>query len=115
MKTFIAVLSMVLLLGSAPLSLAGNNPANPYKSKATFATTPSPVKVNPWHEGVLSKTGSLVVPKPFYDTCPVMGHKITSKHNATIALSNGKYMEVCCSPCKETIEKDLAKYKVFQY
>jgi hypothetical protein len=106
---------MTLLFGTAALSLAGNHPANPSKSISTFATTAGKVKANPWHDAIVSQTGSVVVQRVGNGTCPVMNHRITSKHNATITLSNGKHMEVCCAPCKEKVEKDLSKYEAYLF
>lgn len=116
MKTFTFVLAVVIALGSTALGFAGNHPAvTPAYPAAKFATTAGPVKANPWHAAILSGTGAIVVAKAGNDVCPVMGHRITSKHNAVIALSNGRHMEVCCGPCGREVEKDLAKYQAFMY
>lgn len=88
MKTL--TLTLVLMFGITTFSFAGNQPAQIYPAGI-----------------VVANTGNRV--------CPVMNHQITSKHNFEIALSNGKHMTVCCSPCKETVEKDLGKYQALMY
>ena len=114
MKTLTLVLASAFILGFTPLSFAGNHPALTYPA-AQMATTAGSVDVSPWHKGALTYLGGIVVAKAGTGVCPVMNHKITSKHNAVVALSNGKHAEVCCPVCKEEIEKDLAKYEAFMF
>lgn len=115
MKTLTFVLSLAVLLGIVTLGFAGNNPFNPPKGNAKFATESGKVKANASHDNIVAEKGGLVVQKPGNGICPVMNHKITSKHNAVVTLSNGKHMEVCCMPCKDLIEKDLSKFEAYQY
>ena len=71
--------------------------------------------MTPWAKGTQQYSEGVVVSTPGNMICPVMGHRITSKHNAVVALSNGKHMSVCCAPCKETVEKDLGKYQALMF
>jgi len=115
MKKLIFTLSVILAFGNGIVAFAGNNPAIVIKSNSKFATTSGKVKANPWHDAIVTQMGGIVVQSVGNGTCPVMGHKITSKHNATITLSNGKHMEVCCTPCREKVEKDLLKYEAYLF
>ena len=114
MKTLTFALTTAFALAFTTLSFAGNHPVLTYPT-AQLATTAGTVDVTPWHKGALSHQGGIVVAKAGNGVCPVMNHKITSKHNAMIALSNGKQMEVCCPSCKQHVEKDLAKYQAFMF
>jgi len=112
MKTL--TLALALILGTITTSFAGNHPALTYPM-GKFATIGGTVNVTPWAKNVLNYQGGVVVAAAGNGICPVMNHRITSKHNATIALSNGKYMNVCCRPCKDVVEKDLGKFKTYMY
>ncbi len=115
MKTLTFAIALVLTLGTTALSFAGNNPALTYPTGG-FSKVGAIVS-NPGKVGALAYKypSGIVVASAGNDICPVMKHRITSKHNATIALSNGKYMSVCCSPCKNNVEKDLGKFQTFMY
>lgn len=114
MKTLTFALTFAFALAFTTLSFAGNNPALTYPA-GQLAVTAGTTDVTPWHKGALANQGGIVVAKAGNGVCPVMSHKISSKHNAVIALSNGKHMEVCCPACKQEIEKDLAKYEAFMF
>ena len=117
MKTKFAVLAFAFIFGTTAASFAGNHPALTYPA-GQFATTGGTVEVTPWHKNVLAYQGGVVTPGPWYGYCPVAGkaNAFSSKHpGVEVALSNGKKMMVCCVPCKDDAEKDLAKYKAFIY
>ncbi len=102
------------MFGITTFSFAGNLPAQTYPA-GQFATTSGNTQVTPWAKAVIQYPAGIVVANTGNRVCPVMNHRITSKHNFEIALSNGKHMTVCCSPCKETVEKDLGKYQALMY
>ncbi|HEY5038457.1 MAG TPA: hypothetical protein VIJ93_05230 [bacterium] len=119
MKTKIAVAALAFLFGTAAASFAGNHPAltHPAGGFATVEAAVSNPGTIPGKVGPLAYKypAGVVVASAGNIVCPVMNHRITSKHNATVALSNGKYMQVCCPSCKQTVEKDLGKYKVYLF
>src|ERR1035441_5968298 len=110
MKTLTLALSFALILGTTAASFAGNNPALTYPA-GQFATTAGNNQVTPWAKAVLQYPGAVVVANVSNGICPVMNHRISAKHSAVIALSNGKHMSVCCPSCKEVVENDLGKYQ----
>ncbi len=114
MKTLTFALAVALILGTTTFSFAGNHPAVTYPA-GKFATTGGNTQVTPWNKGSLQYPGGVVVAKAENGVCPVMGHKITSKHNAVVVLSNGKHMTLCCVPCKQSVEQNLAKYQDLMY
>lgn len=114
MKTLTSALTFAFALIFTTLSFAGNRPALTYP-EARLAATTGTVAVTPWQKGALAYQGGIVVAKAGNNVCPVMGNSITSKREAVVTLSNGRHMEVCCTPCKQEAEKDLAKYQAFMY
>ncbi len=114
MKTLTFVLTFAFALAFTTLSFAGNKPALTYPA-GQLAVTAGTVDVTPWHKGEPAYQGGIVVAKTGNGICPVMNHRITSKHHAMIVLSNGKGMEVCCPSCKQDVEKDLSKYETYMF
>ena len=112
MKTL--TLTLALMFGITGFSFAGNQPAMTYPA-GQFATAGGNSQVTPWAKGAGQTSEGVVVAKAGNGVCPVMNHRITSKHNFQIILSNGKHMSVCCAPCKETVEKDLGKFQALMY
>ena len=109
------LLALALIFGTSTLVSAGNHPALTYPSGA-FATTGTTVEVTPWHKGALVYQGGIVLPGPWYTTCPGMPSMVlNSKNSRIITLSNGKHMMVACMGCKEDAEKNPEKYKTFMF
>ena len=114
MKTKFTLLVLGFFFGTAAFSFAGNHPALTTPS-GRFATTGGLVDFNPWHKGVAYQ-GGVVVPGPWYTTCPGMPSMVlNSKTSRIIVLSNGKRMMVACLGCKEDAERNPAKYKAFMF
>src|ERR1039458_5951028 len=109
MKTLTLALTFAFALGTAA-SFAGNNPALTYPA-GQFATTAGNIQVTPWAKAVLQYPGAIVVADASNGICPVMNHRISSKHSTVIGLSNGKHMTVCCPSCKQVVENNLGKYQ----
>ena len=105
---------MILFFAFAAISFAGNHPAVTTPG-GQLATSPTIVEVTPWHKG-MSYVGGVTTSGAWYAKCPLMGHAINAKRpGVEVTLSNGKRMMVCCTPCKDDAEKDLAKYEIYQY
>ena len=117
MKTFMKTLALVLTFGVAALAFAGNKPALTYP-EGQSAITSGTVDVTPWNKGALVYAGGTVVPVLGYNYCPAAGpnRTFTAKHpGVQVALSNGKRIMLCCTPCKDDVEKDLTKFVAFMY
>jgi ribosomal protein S27E len=119
MKTKIVVAALAFLFGTTTASFAGNHsaltyPTGGYATVGAAVSNPGnlPGKVGPL---AYKYPAGVMVASAGNSVCPVMNHRITSKHNATVVLSNGKYMQVCCPSCKQTVDKDLGKYKTFLF
>jgi len=117
MKKNIVVLALAFVLGTTAMSFAGNHPAVTYPAgQLVLAGTPVPqAGVAPGKTGSVKNAAGIFVANVNNGICPVMGHRITSKHNADVFLSNGKHVMVCCSPCKKDIEQNTEKYKAFMF
>lgn len=109
------LLALALMLGTATFTFAGNHPALTYPT-GSFATTSGMVEVNPWHKGALAYQGGIVIPGPWYTTCPGMPSMVlNSKNSKVITLSNGKRMTVACLACTADAENNPEKYKIYMY
>jgi hypothetical protein len=111
------VLALVFVLGTTAVSFAGNRPAVTYAAgQLVLAGTPVPqAGVAPGKSGSVQYAMGISAANVSNDICPVMGHRITSKRNAVVFLSNGKHVMVCCSPCKKDIDQNVDKYKDFMF
>jgi hypothetical protein len=111
------VLALAFVLGTTAVSFAGNRPVVTYAARQlVLAGTPgAQVGVAPGKIGSVQNVAGISVANVSNGICPVMGHRITSKHNADVFLSNGQHVMVCCSPCKKDIEQNTEKYKAFMF
>jgi len=117
MKTKSVLLALALMFGTIVSAFAGNHPALTYPTGG-FATSGDQVAsgVNPWHKNLLNYPSGIVVPGPWYTTCPGMPNMVlNSKTSKVIVLSNGKHMTVACLACKEEAENNPEKYKIYMY
>lgn len=115
MKTKYALLALAFTFGTFVSVFGGNHPALTYLSGG-FATTSGMVEVSPWHKGALVYQEGIVVPGPWYTTCPGMPSMVlNSKTSKVITLSNGKRMTVACLACKADAERNPDKYKIYMY
>jgi hypothetical protein len=110
---------MVLTLGTAAFSFAGNNPAVTYPSgvMATSNTTGQMQENNPWNKGavqhLVSNFSGLGV---WYTHCPVMANVIlNSKHEVEVTLSNGKQIMLSSANLKDAVEANLEKYQAYMF
>ena len=114
MKTFTSVLALMLLLGAPSLSFAGNHPALTSQA-GRHATIEDKARVATLGKTVIEYPAGVAADRSGNGTCPVMGHKITSKHHAVISLADGRHMDVCCGTCKKDVAADPAKYQGYIY
>jgi hypothetical protein len=119
MKNLIKAVAMVLTLGTASFSFAGNNPAVTYPSAVMAAsnTTGQVQEANPWNKGAVQhQTASFAGLGVWYTHCPVMTNLIlNSKHEAEVTLSNGKQIVLSSANLKDVVEANLQKYEAYMY
>jgi hypothetical protein len=119
MKSLMKAAAVVVTLGSASFSFAGNNPAVIYASgvMATSNSTGQVQEANPWNKGAVqhqvSNFGGLGV---WYTHCPVLANVIlNSKHEVEVTLSNGKEIMLSSANLKDAVEANLQKYKAYMF
>lgn len=119
MKNLTFVIALVLTLGVAVLSFAGNNPALSYPAGVLALAQNNAVldEATPWHKEALHYAAGIVKQGVWYAYCPAAGktHFITTKAQFEVALLNGKKIMLCCVTCKEDVEKNPAKFSEFMY
>jgi hypothetical protein len=119
MKNLVKAAAMVLTLGTAAFSFAGNNPAVTYPSGTMVTSNPTGQiqEANPWNKGAVQHLAAnfngLGV---WYTHCPVMANLIlNSKHGVEVTLSNGKQIMLSSANLKETVEANLQKYAAYMF
>src|ERR1700723_2420234 len=118
MKNLIKAAAMVLTLGTAAFSFAGNRPSLTYPS-GVMATTNTDGQLqanNPWNKGAVQYLASVLGTGVWYTKCPVLGNVIlNSKHEAEVTLSNGKKIMLSSASLKDVVEANLRKYEAYMY
>jgi hypothetical protein len=117
MKTKHALFALALTLGTVISAFAGNNPAIPPGPGVPLSDIKVGREVGPkWDRKTIVIADSIVEVGAWYRTCPVMPNVILNPKTSTeVQLSNGKRIMLSCGNCKDSVEKDLAKYKVYMY
>jgi len=110
MKNLVKAAAMVLTLGTAAFSFAGNNPV-------TSNPAGQIQEANPWSKGAVQHLAAnfngLGV---WYTHCPVMANLIlNSKHGVEVTLSNGKQIMLSSANLKDTVESNLQKYAAYMF
>ena len=119
MKNLVKAAAMVLTLGTAAFSFAGNNPAVTYPSGTMVTSNPAGQiqEANPWSKGAVQHLAAnfngLGV---WYTHCPVMANLIlNSKHGVEVTLSNGKQIMLSSANLKDTVESNHQKYAAYMF
>jgi hypothetical protein len=119
MKNLIKAAAVVLTLGAASFSFAGNRPAVPNPPGVVFTANPDGQlqASDLWKKGAAVKHLNWVMNTGvWYTYCPVMTNVcLNSKHETEVTLSNGKKIMLSSAGLKNVVEANLQKYEAYMY